>query len=131
MSCSKLSATDSRDRSPRTLRATAQRPPEHLSGGDAPQPGAYARVVGDLADYTAVNELGDGEYRALLSSDWAIWGPNGGFVAAIAVRAAGAHTRFARPASIAGHFLSVAEFGPVDIRVARFEQRDGWSPCAS
>lgn len=73
--------------------------------------------MADLAGYTAVEKLAEGEYRGFLSSDWAIWGPNGGFVAAVALRAAGAHTQFPRPASIAGHFLSVADFGPVDITV--------------
>jgi acyl-CoA thioesterase II len=59
----------------------------------------------------------EGRYRARLSRDWEIWGPNGGYVAAIALRAAGCEARIRRPASFAGHFLSVARFAPVDIRV--------------
>jgi acyl-CoA thioesterase len=39
----------------------------------------------------------------------------GGYVASTALRAAGAHTDFPRPASLVGHFLGVAAFGPVEI----------------
>jgi acyl-CoA thioesterase II len=72
--------------------------------------------VGDFAVDTEVVGS-DGEYRATLSSDWEIWGPNGGYVATIALRAAGAESRFSRPASFTGHFLSVAKFEEVDISV--------------
>ena len=56
-------------------------------------------------------------FRADLHEDWRIWGPNGGYVAAIALRAAGRVARVQRPASFSGHFLSVARFGPVDVEV--------------
>jgi acyl-CoA thioesterase II len=72
--------------------------------------------MGDLALDTAV-EGGDGHYTCELSRDWEIWGPNGGYMAAVALRAAGAHSRFDRPASIVGHFLGVADFATVDIDV--------------
>jgi acyl-CoA thioesterase II len=72
--------------------------------------------VGDFAADTEVVGS-DGKYRATLSSDWEIWGPNGGYVATIALRAAGAASRFDRPASFTGQFLSVAKFEPVDITV--------------
>ena len=42
----------------------------------------------------------------------------GGYVASTALRAAGAHTEFPRPASLVGHFLGVAAFGPVEITTA-------------
>lgn len=58
-----------------------------------------------------------GQYRAHLSRDWEIWGPNGGYVAAIALRAAGRHTAFTRPASFTGHFLGVADFAEVQVAV--------------
>lgn len=73
--------------------------------------------MGDLSVDTAV-EGGDGRYRARLSSDWEIWGPNGGYVASVALRAAGTHTTFRRPASLSGHYLSVAAFDEVDLEVA-------------
>lgn len=58
-----------------------------------------------------------GRYRAALSPDWAVWGPNGGYVAAIALRAALAESRLPRPASLSCHFLAVGEFAPVDVAV--------------
>lgn len=72
--------------------------------------------MGDLAADTAVAGR-DGRYTAHLSRDWEIWGPNGGYVAAIALRAAGAAVPLRRPASFAAHFLSVAAFGAVDLAV--------------
>jgi acyl-CoA thioesterase II len=74
--------------------------------------------MGDFAADTAVDGC-DGRYRARLSRDWEIWGPNGGYVAAIALRAAGVATTLRRPASFAGQFLSVAEFADVDLEVTR------------
>jgi acyl-CoA thioesterase-2 len=72
--------------------------------------------VGDLSTDTAVTGR-DGRYTADISRDWEIWGPNGGYIASIALRAAGEHSRFDRPASIVGHFLGVADFAPVAISV--------------
>jgi acyl-CoA thioesterase II len=72
--------------------------------------------MGDFAADTAVVRQGD-RFAAQLSRDWEIWGPNGGYVAAIALRAAGAATALSRPASFSGHFLNVAEFDQVDIDV--------------
>jgi acyl-CoA thioesterase-2 len=73
--------------------------------------------MGDLAADTAVEAVDEGRYRALLSSDWEIWGPMGGYVAAVALRAAGAMSPFERPAAFSCHYLGVAAFEPVDIEV--------------
>jgi acyl-CoA thioesterase len=70
-----------------------------------------------LAD-TRVERLEAGRYAAALSPDWAVWGPNGGYVSAIALRAALAESRLPRPASFSCHFLAVGEFAPVELRVA-------------
>ncbi len=71
--------------------------------------------MGNLADDTAV-QGNDGNYTRVLSRDWEIWGPNGGYVASVALRAAGMHSRFARPASMVGHYLGVASFdAPIEI----------------
>jgi acyl-CoA thioesterase len=64
----------------------------------------------------------EGRYRATLSRDWEIWGPNGGYVAAIALRAAGALARVRRPAGVTCHFVSVARFGEVDVEVVPVHQ---------
>ena len=47
-----------------------------------------------------------GRYHARLSKDWEIWGPNGGYLAAIALRAAGVLAQIRQPASFYCHFLS-------------------------
>src|SRR3989440_1076058 len=73
-------------------------------------------AVGDLAVDTAI-EGSDGRYRARLSRDWEIWGPNGGYLAVIALRAAGAHTPLRRPATFSCHYLGVADFDAVDLDV--------------
>jgi acyl-CoA thioesterase-2 len=72
--------------------------------------------MGDLTEDTAVRGE-DGRYTAALSEDWRIWGPSGGYVASIALRAAGAHAAFDRPATFSCHFLSVARFEPVELHV--------------
>jgi acyl-CoA thioesterase len=72
--------------------------------------------MGDLMEDTSLDGA-DGSYRATLSPDWEIWGPNGGYLTAVALRAAGAHTRLPRPASVLCHFLGVAVFGPVELEV--------------
>ncbi|HEY1734286.1 MAG TPA: thioesterase family protein, partial [Acidimicrobiales bacterium] len=60
---------------------------------------------------------GAGRFTATLSPEWEIWGPMGGYVAAVALRAAGAVSPFRRPATFACHYLAVARFEPVDIAV--------------
>ena len=73
--------------------------------------------MGDLGVDTAVTADGDGRWRATLSGDWNIWGPNGGYVASICLRAAGAATGLARPATIACHYLEVGQFDEVTLHV--------------
>jgi len=72
--------------------------------------------MGDLQRDTEI-EGAKGRYRATLSEDWAVWGPNGGYLAAIALRAAAAESRLPRPATFAAHYLAVAKFAPVDLEV--------------
>ena len=66
--------------------------------------------------------LGDGRYRATLSQEWEIWGPMGGYVAAVALRAAGAATSQPNPAAFSCHYLGVARFEPVDIEVTAVKE---------
>lgn len=79
--------------------------------------------VGDLANDTAVERLDGGDdagharYTSRLSPEWEIWGPMGGYVASLALRAAGAESPFARPASFFCHYLAVAAFDTVDLEV--------------
>ena len=74
--------------------------------------------MGDFQRDTAV-EGEAGRYRAALSRDWEIWGPNGGYLAAIALRAAGREAEIERPVAFSGHFLRVARFAPVELAVER------------
>ncbi len=73
--------------------------------------------MGDLGKDTELETVGGGRYRARLSQEWEIWGPMGGYVAAVALRAAGAHAGVGRPASFFCHYLSVAAFDEVDVDV--------------
>jgi acyl-CoA thioesterase len=72
--------------------------------------------MGDLAADTELVEAAPATYERTLSRDWEIWGPNGGYVAAIALRAAQRHSERARPANASVHFLGVASFdAPVTV----------------
>jgi acyl-CoA thioesterase-2 len=72
--------------------------------------------VGDLAADTAVAG-GEGRYTATPNEDWNIWGPNGGYVASIALRAAMAATELERPASLTCQYLRPARFEEVQLEV--------------
>jgi acyl-CoA thioesterase len=83
--------------------------PERLLG--APEPAA------DFLADTQVECIAPGRYRGALAPCWAVWGPYGGYVAALALRAALAHSGLPRPASLQCHFLAVGDFAPVDLCV--------------
>ena len=52
----------------------------------------------------------------MLSRDWEIWGPNGGYMAAFALGAAQEVSGRARPANATVHFLGVASFdAPIEV----------------
>lgn len=83
--------------------------------------------MGALQTDTAITSE-DGKLTAVLSEDWNIWGPNGGYVSSVALRAAGAvappdH----RPATISVQYLSVAKFAPVECVVTPVKSgRNAW-----
>jgi len=58
-----------------------------------------------------------GRYSVRLSDAWEIWGPSGGYLAALALRAAGDCAEIPRPASFYCHFLSSPAFDEVELRV--------------
>lgn len=70
--------------------------------------------MGDLEEDTRLDG-GDGRWTATLSPSWEIWGPCGGYLAAVLLRAAGAHSAFPRPVSLSVHFLGVARSEPVEV----------------
>ncbi len=74
-------------------------------------------AVGNFGEDTTVSGS-DGNYRATINRDWEIWGPMGGYVAAMALRAAATEVPAPfEPASFTCQFLSSAKFEPVDIAV--------------
>lgn len=75
----------------------------------------------DLDEATRVAG-GDGRFSTTLSDQWEIWGPNGGYLAAIALRAAGEMAQIRRPRSFYCHFLSSPAFAPVEIEVASLKR---------
>jgi acyl-CoA thioesterase II len=70
----------------------------------------------DLEQATRV-EAANGSYVARLSEEWEIWGPNGGYLATFALRAAGMVAEIQRPASFYCHFLSSPVFDAVELEV--------------
>jgi acyl-CoA thioesterase len=66
--------------------------------------------MGDLAVDAALTDLGNGSFSCALSREWEVWGPNGGYMAALALEAARGSSRRARPANATVHFLSSASF---------------------
>ena len=75
----------------------------------------------DLEHATRVAPEGGG-FIAQLSKEWEIWGPNGGYLATIALRAAGMVAQIQRPASFYSHFLSSPAFDAVQLKVNVLKQ---------
>lgn len=70
-----------------------------------------------LEQQTAVEQTADGKYRGLITEDWKMWVPVGGYLSAIALRAAQASSTMVRPVSVTTHYLNEATFGPADLEV--------------
>jgi acyl-CoA thioesterase II len=62
-------------------------------------------------------EGGNGRYQAEISRKWEVWGPNGGYLASLALRAAGMEAEIKRPSSLYCHFLVSPQFGQVQLDV--------------
>jgi acyl-CoA thioesterase len=75
--------------------------------------------MADLGTDTTVT-AGPDRYGCVLSTEWNAWGPQGGYLTAVALRAVGeahaAHGPGWRPASVSCHFLRPASFGPGELR---------------
>ncbi len=63
-----------------------------------------------------------GSYSANVSRAWEIWGPNGGYLAAIALRAASMRAEIRWPASFYCHFLRSPDFDRVELDVTFLKQ---------
>ena len=67
---------------------------------------------------TAVERISDGVYAADIRERWNVGDkPNGGYLLAIAVRAAAQQLRHPDPLSVTGHYLRAPEPGPVTLHV--------------
>jgi len=64
----------------------------------------------------------DRSFSIRLDEAWEIWGPSGGYLAAIALRAAGRCAEIPRPASFYCHFLSAPSFDEVELRVEELKR---------
>jgi acyl-CoA thioesterase len=71
----------------------------------------------DFVEATAVERLDDRRWGVMIREDWALWGPAGGFLSALVLRAVGEATHFRRPISFACQFLNRAQFAPAEVEV--------------
>lgn len=74
----------------------------------------------DLASATQLSGS-DGNFQIELSDRWRLWGPSGGYMSAIALRAAGEISNLTRPVSYYCHFLKSPAFDEVQVE-AVFER---------
>ena len=72
--------------------------------------------MGNFIEATSVASDGN-VYRAEIDPEWFIWGPFGGYLAALAMRAMAAHSAFRRPATLSCQYLSVGAAGSAVIEV--------------
>jgi acyl-CoA thioesterase II len=75
-------------------------------------------AIGNFERDTSVSGA-DGRYAVNLSPAWAVWGPNGGYVAAIALRAMAAAGSLPRPAAFHCQFLKAGRFDAAEVLVER------------
>ncbi|HEX6487313.1 MAG TPA: thioesterase family protein [Candidatus Dormibacteraeota bacterium] len=72
--------------------------------------------MADLDNDTALAGA-DGTYRAAITEDWRLLAPSGGFLSALALRAAVTASQFKQPVTYYCHYLNPAEEGEVDLSV--------------
>ena len=69
-----------------------------------------------FADATAVAPVGDGVWQGAIAPGWDIAGAaNGGYLLALAARAAAAAAGLPDPVTVTGHFLAPGRPGPVRV----------------
>ena len=69
-----------------------------------------------FVEATAVRNDGV-HHQALIDPDWFIWGPFGGYLAALAMRAMAAQSAFGKPATFSCQYLNVGKAGAVRVEV--------------
>ena len=76
--------------------------------------------MGTLEEDTRLTQK-SGKLTATLHEDWTVWSPNGGYMAALLLRAVGETSAFKSPISLTCYFLSVPALGEVDIEVSELK----------
>lgn len=79
--------------------------------------GRLRQAMHTLDTDTRLEKIADQEFRAFVSPRWEVWGPNGGYLAAIALRAAGEVAPGFLPVSFSCQYLNVANFEDVLLQV--------------
>jgi acyl-CoA thioesterase len=64
-----------------------------------------------------IQRLEDGIYSAVLSKSWDVWGPNGGYLCALMMKAVGEEAQGCVPVSYMGQYLRSPRFDAVHINV--------------
>ena len=73
--------------------------------------------VQDFEQATRLKPLEAGRWSVDLPESWGLWSPAGGFITALALRAAGEVSDLPRPASMTCHFLRMGKYAPAEVRV--------------
>jgi len=73
--------------------------------------------IDDFEQATRLTPAGEGRWDVNLPEDWGLWSPAGGYITALALRAVGEVTAFARPASMTCHFLRMGRYAPAEVMV--------------
>lgn len=74
--------------------------------------------MGDFRSQTLPRHRDGHRYDIELHEDWEVWGPNGGYLSALLLRAVGLEAASQVPASYAGQYLQTPEFGSAEISVS-------------
>ena len=77
--------------------------------------------VDDFAEATRLEPAGQGRWNVTLREEWGLWSPAGGYISALALRAAGEMTHLPRPASMTCHFLRMGKYAPAELRVEKIK----------
>jgi len=75
--------------------------------------------MADLFSASRPEPSGPGRYEVVLDPEWDVWGPMGGYLAVVALRAMAAEAALPRPSSFAMQFLRVARFAALELEVEK------------
>ncbi len=73
--------------------------------------------MADLKSDTQPRKTGANTYAVDIAPAWKVWGPNGGYLSGLLLRAVGLHTQKAMPISFAGQYLKAPDFGEAAVKV--------------